>query len=294
MSLENIQQNWLKRFALGRPVIFSFIVILISGFLTEIPFGRLFEPWVGTPGDEFITVIIGHTLTGLILVWLLIRLGLFQKAGFTPPRQWKALWLLWPLVIFTLLNLDALFSGSLVIDTSQPGLIVLYLIRNLAIGFAEEVMARGVVLLVMMQKWGYTRRGVYKAVLVSSALFGVAHIFNLLAGRLPLLPSLTQMAYSFVFGLVFSACFLRNNAIWPVMIMHAVLDMAGGLRYISVGGAGQAPVANNTIEAAMVTLIINLPLLAYGLFIIRKVPPYDDAEDIVNPQIAEAEATALS
>jgi membrane protease YdiL (CAAX protease family) len=176
-------------------------------------------------------------------------------------------------VIFTLLNLDSVISGSLVIDTSRPGLIVLYIFRNLAIGFFEEVMARSIVLVVMLQKWGDSRRGVYRAVLVSSILFGVAHIFNFLAGRLPILPSLTQVTYSFVFGVAFSACFLRNNSIWPIMIMHALIDMAGGLRHISVGGASQAPVANSTMAQVVTTLVICVPLLLYGLFILRKVEP---------------------
>ena len=265
----------LKRFALNRPVIFSFFVILISGLLTEIPFGRIFVSWTGRPGDELVTVLIGHTLTGLLLVWLLLKLDLFKYAGFTPVRQWKAVWLVWPFVIFTLLNLDSLISGSLVIDTSRPALIIIYIFRNLAIGFCEEVMARSVVLVVMLQKWGNTRRGVYQAVLVSSVLFGVSHIFNLLAGRSPVLASLTQMTYSFVFGVAFSACFLRNNAIWPVMIMHAVVDMAGGLHHIAMGGASQAPVANSTITQVVTTLIISAPLLLYGLFVLRKVAPVE-------------------
>ncbi|HNT76285.1 MAG TPA: CPBP family intramembrane metalloprotease [Anaerolineae bacterium] len=270
----NTQIQWLKRFASDKPVIFSMLVILAAGLLTEIPFGALFEPWVGNPGAEFLRVVIGHTLTGLILVGLLVKLGLFRNARFTPPSQWKALWLTWPFAIFTLLNLDSLIAGDLVIDTTRPGLIILYTFMTLTIGFCEEVMGRGVVLSVLLQKWGHSRRGIYLAVLVSGALFGAAHIFNLLANRLPLLANLTQIGYSFAFGVLFAACFLRNNAIWPMIIMHAAVDFAGGLRDIAVGGAGQFPVTNNTPMEALVTLcIVALPTLLYGLWILRKVAP---------------------
>ena len=119
----------------------------------------------------------------------------------------------------------SLLSGSLVIDASRPGLIALYIIRNLAIGFCEEVMGRGVVLTVMLQKWGQSWRGIYRAVLISSALFGVAHIFNLLTGRLPAMANLAQIIVSFTLGIAFAACLLRNNAIWPVMLIHTVMDM---------------------------------------------------------------------
>jgi membrane protease YdiL (CAAX protease family) len=268
--------EWMKRFASDRPVIFSILVILAAGLLTEIPFDVIFVPLVGNPGAEFLKVIIGHTLTGLLLVGLLVKLGLFNMARFTPPNQWKALWLAWPLVVLTLLNLESLIDGSLVIDTSRPGLIVLYTCLNLSIGFCEEVMGRGVVLSVMLRKWGNTRRGIYRAVLVSSVLFGAAHIFNLMAGRLPLLANLNQIVYSFVFGVVFAACFLRNNAIWPMIIMHAAIDFAGGLRHIAVDGGTQTAVANNIITKAVSTLIVSLPLFLYGVFILRKVAPIEN------------------
>ncbi|MGD8456258.1 MAG: CPBP family intramembrane metalloprotease [Anaerolineales bacterium] len=272
------QFEWMKRVAYDRPVIFSILVILVAGLLTEIPFNIFFESLVEDPGAEFIKVIIGHVLTGLILVWLLVKLDLFKKAGFTPPSQWKAVWLVWPLAILALLNLSSLFDGSLVIDTSRPGSIVLYTILNLSIGFCEEVMGRGVILLVMLRKWGNKQKGIYQAVLVSSVLFGAAHLFNLIVGRLPLLPNLTQVVYSFAFGVVFAACFLRNNSIWPVIIMHAAVDFAGGLRHIAVDEGIQTAVANNTMTQVVSTLIISLPLLLYGLVILRKVTPFKKSD----------------
>lgn len=271
---KNTQIEWMKRLASNRPVIFSMVVILVAGLLTEIPFNSLFEPWVGNPGAEFLRVVIGHTLTGLLLVGLLVKLGLFKNAGFTPPGQWKALWLAWPLMLVTLLNFDSLIDGSLRIDTTRPALIMLYAFMTLTIGFCEEVMGRSVVLSVLLQKWGHSRRGIYLAVLVSGALFGAAHILNLLTNRLPLLANLTQIGYSFAFGVLFAACFLRNNTIWPMILLHAAIDFGGGLRHIAVGGADQFPVTNNTPMEALATLcVIALPLLLYALFILRKVVP---------------------
>jgi membrane protease YdiL (CAAX protease family) len=273
---KNSQTEWIKRFALDKPVIFSILVILGAGLLTEIPLNVIFVPLVGDPGAEFLKVIIGHTLTGFILVWLLIKLGLFENARFIPPNQWKALWLAWPLAGIALLNLESLINGSLVIDTSRPILIILYVCLNLSIGFCEEVMGRGVVLSVMLQKWGNTRRGIYLAVLVSGVLFGLAHIFNLITGHLPPLAALTQIVYSVAFGVVFAACFLRNNSIWPMMIMHAVIDFGGGLRHIAAGGESQIAVPNSTIAGAVGAIIVSLPLLLYGLFILRKVTPFEN------------------
>jgi membrane protease YdiL (CAAX protease family) len=273
--LQNTPNQTPHRFAFQRPILFSILVIIISGLVTEIPFDALFKSWLKAPTPELLKVTIGHSLLGLILIWFLIKLGMLKGARFTHPSKWRAVWLVWPFFIFTLLNLDAIISGNLEIDTSRPGLILLFVFTNLAIGFAEEVMARGVVLNLMLQKWRDTPRGIYRAVVIAALLFGGAHIFNLLTGHLPPLAAITQVGYSIAFGVVFAACFLRNNSIWPVIIMHAAIDFAGGLRHISVGGSDLdlMPAANNTIEAALTSLIISIPLLLYGLYILRKVKP---------------------
>ena len=269
---KGVRSQWLKRFAFDKPVVFSLLVIMVAGLLTEIPLDAALSPVVGEPAAEFFKVLIGHTGTGLLLVGLLFKLDLFKRARFTRPSQWKVVWLVWPLVVLALLNASELIDGSLTIDSSRLGLLVLYTAMNFAIGFCEEVMGRGVVLAVMLQKWGHTRRGIYQAVLVSSALFGVAHIFNLITGRLPLFANITQIIYSVFFGVIFAACFLRNNSIWPVMLMHAAVDLGGGLRHIAVEGS-QIAVANNTPAQAITALMITLPLFLYGLFILRKVAP---------------------
>ncbi len=113
------------------------------------------------------------------------------------------------------------------------------------------------------------------AVFGSSALFGAAHVFNLLAHRQPLLSNLTQIAYGFFFGVIFAACVLRNNAIWPMMVAHAAVDFGGSLlREIAISGPGPVVPANSTPTEALVSIAITLPLLLYGAFILRKVRPY--------------------
>ncbi len=191
--------------------------------------------------------------------------------------------------------LEGIVEGSLVIDTSRPGLILLYTGLVLSIGFFEEILGRGVVLTVMLRKWGSTRRGIYQAVLVSSALFGAAHIVNMIAGRLPLLSTLTQIVYGFFFAVIFAACVLRNNSIWPMVIMHAAFDFGGrGLQEIAVGGASQMPAANSTPEGAITTFMLTLPLFLYGIFILRKVAPSERPDNVLGFPASPAEIGRLS
>ena len=264
--------NKLKAFALQKPILFSILIILLAAFLTEIPLQNLIAPYWGYPAAWYLTIAVEQVLIGCLLFLLLARFGWLTMAGFTHPRQWRALWIGWPLLVFTLINgLDFLF-GNLIIDTSKPLLILLNLLAALSTGWIEEILGRGVVLVPLLKKWGQTRKGIYLAVLVSSALFGILHILNFLQGRLPLINTLAQMTFAMFFGIMFAACMLRNRSIWPMIFLHAAIDWAGNLSEIAVGGGVQTTVPTMSIGDAFVNVLLCSVLGLYGLYILRKVP----------------------
>jgi membrane protease YdiL (CAAX protease family) len=259
----------LKAFATQRPILFSAVMILLGIVLTEIPLRDLFAPYVGAQAAHYLTLILEQGLTGILFFLLLARFGWLNPAGFTPPSRWRALWLGWPLLVFTLINLEE----GIIIDTAQPGLIVLHLLTALSTGWVEEVLCRGVVVTTLLQTWGRSRKGIYLAVLVSSALFGLAHLGNFLLGRKPLLNAATQITFSIFFGVLFAACVLRNRAIWPMILLHAAVDWAATLREIAVSGGLRTIAPPISPTGALVSILITFPLFLYGLYILRKVEP---------------------
>lgn len=259
----------LKTFAMQRPLLFSMLMILLAIFLTEIPLRDLFAPYVGIQPAHYLTIILEQGIVGTLFFVLLVRFGWLNTAGFTPPSQWRTLWLGWPLLVFTLINIEE----GIVIDTSKSGLIALHMLTALSTGWVEEVLCRGVVVTTLLQKWGRSRKGIYLAVLVSSALFGLAHLGNLVFGRKPLLNSATQIVFSIFFGVIFAACVLRNRTIWPMILLHAAVDWAATLREIAVGGGLRTTAPPISPANALVSILITLPLFLYGLFILRKVEP---------------------
>lgn len=259
----------LKTFALQRPVLFSLLAMLAGTFLTEIPLREMFVPYVGVQTAHYLTIILEQGLVGLLLFVMLARFGWLKTAGFTPPNQWRALWLGWPLVIMTLINIEE----GLVIDTSKPVLITLHLLTALSTGWVEEILFRGVVVTTFLQKWGRSKMGIYLSVLVPGILFGIVHLANFLQGRKPLLNNLTQITFAMFFGVLFAACILRNRSIWPMIFLHAAVDWAGTLREIAVGGGLRTTVPVILPRDALLSILITLPLFLYGLFILRKVEP---------------------
>lgn len=259
----------LKTFATRTPVLFALLMTVLGLFLTEIPLRESLAPYLGLQTAHYVTISLEQGLTGLFFLSLIARFGWLDLAGFTHPSQWRTLWLGWPLLLFTLINLDE----GLVIDTTKPLLIVLHLLTALSTGWVEEILCRGVVVTALLQKWGQTKRGVYLSVVVGSLIFGLAHLANLVMGRKPLLNSLTQVTFAIFFGVIFAACVLRNRSIWPMILLHAAVDWAGTLREISVGGGLRLTAPAITPENALISILVTLPLCLYGLFLLRKVEP---------------------
>lgn len=259
----------IHEFAKNKPVLFSLLALVLGVVLTEIPLKTLLAPYTGDQVAHYLTLILEQGLTGLLFFWLIKRFNWLDTAGFTPIKKWKSLWLGWPLLLFTLINLEE----GIVIDTSKPLLILLHLLTALSTGWVEEVLCRGVVVTALLKKWGSSRKGIYLSVLVASVLFGLVHLTNFLAGRKPLVNNLTQVVFCIFFGVIFAACILRNRTIWPMIVLHAAVDWAATLREISVGGGLRTELPVMSLESAAVSILITLPLFIYGLMILRKVEP---------------------
>src|SRR5512138_2838966 len=123
----------LKTFAIERPFVFSLLAILLGSLLTEIPLQRLFSSYVGVQPAHYLTLILEQGVVGGLFFLLLTHFGWLNTAGFTAPRQWRALGLGWPLLLFTLINIEE----GIVIDISKPVLIGLHLLTALSTGWVE-------------------------------------------------------------------------------------------------------------------------------------------------------------
>jgi uncharacterized protein len=273
--------NNIKTKILKYPVISAIIIMLIGAFLTEIHLeDNLFS---GMPEQyaSYLTGVITQGGVSLLMIWLLKWLGLLKQAGFTKPKEWKQLWVNWLLLVYCLLNIDfSVFDGTNPIRWNEPGLLVLFVLLFMAVGFVEEILFRGVMLPLMLRKWGNSRKGIYWTVIFSSAVFGLVHIFNLMMGRRTLMGTIPQIVYAIFFGVYFAACFLRNRSIWPVIFTHALFDLCGNFTEIAVNSDFGVRI-DATWQSFGFTVLFTLPLFIYGLILLRKVQPEQWREVLV-------------
>ena len=109
--------------------------------------------------------------------------------------------------------------------------VVWFLIGMTSVGVAEEFLFRGVIAQTLLEHFGTSRAGVWKACLLSGVLFGAAHLSNLI-GSAPL-GVLMQCVFAASLGTLYTAVYYRTGNLWVTAFLHAGMDitsmLAGGL-----------------------------------------------------------------
>jgi len=269
----------LKTFAFKKPILFSILLMIFALMIFGAPTERL---WLSFCDKQYATLLeelTNNMVVSMIVIILSIKLNLFSSLGLTVfAKRWKDLLIAWPLIILILISAFPVINGSLTIDTSKPVLVGLFTLMNFFIGLSEELLVRGVILCLLLMKLGNTKKGIYICVIVSSVIFGSAHIGNLIANPSFLIATLSQIVYATFFGIFFAACVLRSKTIWPMIVLHAAIDFFGQLQQIAIGGGSEAfnqAKASTNLQQALSSIVLSFIFLNYGLFILRKVTVAD-------------------
>lgn len=129
-----------------------------------------------------------------------------------------------------------LIRGDVSFVRGEPWYVLWFVLECLAIGLFEEAAFRGVALLFLAEKRRRTRKGLFVSIILSSAVFGVIHLANILAGASPGAVIL-QIGYSFLIGAMCSVVLFKTANIWICVLLHAVYDFGGNLTPTLATGA---------------------------------------------------------
>ncbi|MEO9570668.1 MAG: CPBP family intramembrane glutamic endopeptidase [Polaribacter sp.] len=198
-------------------------------------------------------------------VYLIRKEDLFKTGGLTKVKVEKPLLLVFPLIYLVLLNL-LIPSEIPAFNFSNILILTLYCI---SIGFAEELSIRSVLLPLILK---FNNGSKMKAVLFSSLIFGALHLIHFNKG----IPGeISQLFFATFIGFMFGALLLITKRIYPLIIIHAIIDFVAKLD--SLGKPIKETVYDPMdIESAIFTVILVLPCLIYGLIIFRKYSKKDE------------------
>lgn len=188
-------------FALG----FTVIVLQLLGLIVVIVGARV----LGFPMLPMrLMAALVTTIVPLVYIWWV---GWWKDAGFVSTTQ-NVYALTIPLL---LVFFPMVFYGSASTPTQELNI---YLAAVFLTGLSEEAIFRGLFLRAFLpqSKW--------RAVLLSSLLFGGAHIVQSLFVGMAMVDNVTQMVNAFAGGIMYSAIRLRINNLWPLIIIHTLVD----------------------------------------------------------------------
>jgi membrane protease YdiL (CAAX protease family) len=214
---------------------------------------------------------VGAAAAGLAAMFLVVaavlivrRQGWASMVGFNGPAKWKDVWLVWlPLLYAGAPLLNLIWKDVTGAVTAR--LITAALIPSALKAFVEETTFRGLVLAILLNRFHRTPAQIRSSVVGSAVLFGLWH--------LPTAPNWeTNVAfwvYEAFAGVGFAGLSLRTRSIWLPMAVHtllvALLLIVGG-----VTAATSAPASLSEVRLnAVVSVLIMLPWLLYGLYLIR-------------------------
>ena len=190
--------------------------------------------------DPVLAPLMSMTLTRLLGAAVFLILLLSEGYRVLNPIQkpfWRALLFALPpfLVVVNNMPILSMLWGDAYIVHSAPVYWVWFALECLAIGLFEELAFRGVIFLMIAEKRHTTRKGLFWSLILTSAVFGVVHLANVLLGA-GIGGVILQIGYSFLIGAMCSVVLLKTRNIWLCVLLHAIYDFSGTL--VPTLGAG--------------------------------------------------------
>lgn len=287
----------LKGFVLDSPGWGAVTVNFLLQLLSLIPFFALsFLIPRGTMDGSVFYVVYAAAMSVLIILvfgelYPFTILGL-RREGLKPGLLWGV-----PAIIIVCILRNLPFP-ALVPYSLTPQLAGLFfaLAAVVILAFQTELMYRGLLLNILMEGWGHNRRGIWRALLFSSAIFSIFGALSYLATSKSLLVTLAMFSASFSVHLFFGALYLRSGNLWATAAARVCCDcfflIVG---FLTVEGYSFTNLTSQTAispDAAVKEAACLALLLLIGLWLARGIKPRPPREVITENILTGPEVDA--
>ena len=140
---------------------------------------------------------------------------------------------------------------------------VIIFLTQTALGVVfEELLFRGVIQNKITEYFETNEKPVWKALVISSLIFGLMHLLNLVGKPYFLLGTLTQVVYTFSIGLLIGCVYWCSKSIWTAFILHFTFNLLGNysvLFYKNLTSQGDI-----TLWDAMIQIVLILPCIFFA------------------------------
>lgn len=243
----------LKPFLLNNPVIGSACLITIS-LLVVLGIPYLFAD---TPSVALTLKIVTRLLLATTAIVFLVKMQWGSDAGLSG-QPWRKRWWLAPLPMLAIVAINLLgvnWPELVFTPTATAG----WLGYNLSVGLFEELLLRGVCFCLLAQAWRQRKNGLLLAAVTQGAIFGLLHLINLAHAQV--LDTLSQTVYATLLGIGFAGMTVFCRSIWPAVMVHIAINLAGSMNIDLVPGATppEGSLAGYIVATVVILLMSALP-----------------------------------
>ena len=235
------------------PVLLVLLLVLLGVDLTRV--------------DDYFLSAIQELLGALVAVFFLKKtdnLGLLRRRG---SGFFNGLLVgMYPLVLIGYSLYTKLMFGMPEDGQLQPAFSIFSFFLSMAlVGVAEEFIFRGVIAQSLLEHFGTSRGGIWKACLLSGVLFGCAHLTNLFTSA-PL-GVLMQCVFATSLGVLYGAIYFRTGNLWVTVFLHGGMDILSML----MGGLYGTETVAESVSGYDITMLSSvLVYLIPAAFLLRK------------------------
>jgi len=201
---------------------------------------------------------------------LMFKFG-YKVNRLTKNRPFYSLAVAFPAFLVVINNFPVIGLASGNVRIVKTGIyLVLFAAEALSIGLFEEIAFRGVLFPAYLENHRATTKQIFLSALLSSAVFGGIHLFNLFIGAGPGGVFL-QVGYSFLIGGMCSVVLLRTHSVWICVLLHALFDFGGFLTETLGEGVIWDP------ATVIITAVLGVLVLVHMLIVMKNTTPDDVA-----------------
>ena len=203
----------------------TFFLIVMMVFISFIDI-----PFISDSTDEIIiSNIMVRSIGGFIVLYWMIIFGYGWVFKFH--KGLYAFLIMIPGFLISINNFPiiAYFSDRASLTTPVYR-VYLFLIECISVGFFEEIIFRGVLLIFLLKTFSKMKMNLIFSVVLSSMIFALSHIFNLFSGA-SYSDTFLQIGYSFLVGMMWAIMFLKTKNIWLTMLLHATFNFFGQVMF---------------------------------------------------------------
>lgn len=262
------RENKLKNSVLRHPCL-SVMSVVICWFVIIMFFTGMTTSLLMKDFGDSITTFIGHLAGIVFIITILWRFKWLKSAGIYRVGNYQV-WLI-SIAGSTYFALASLYSfyGNLRFDVSNlvniasSGSIILSSITNC---MGEEILFRGVLLHILIRSFGDTRKGIVKSVVLTSGIFALFHILQVVFYELSLASSLFLVLEVFIVSFWWASMVISSGSIWPAFWAHFCVNTLVALQGIAHSIIQPEP------QIYYELLLFSLPIGVTGYWILFKLP----------------------